>query len=319
MDNKLISVIIPVYNTEKYLDRCVKSVAEQTYKNLEIILVNDGSSDNSPAICDEWAKKDSRIKVVHKQNGGVSSARNAGLDISTGEYIQFVDSDDYLEENFCKNIMSEYSSDVDLVVSGFSIIDDYGTKKTTKVEENIEIQILKSPSIFMKYLYNGYNDMPVNKVYKRNLITKGFLNGVPLGEDRIFNLDYLSNVKNRVILASEAGYVYEFNQGSACHKERDNFYEILKISVDSLKNFLIKQFGDFGCPEFYKLIGDTFVDIIKRNSKSNIKEVYKKIQNDENYKIYIKNYKPQTIKEKVKHTLFKLKMFSLIRMILRFR
>ena len=319
MDNKLISVIIPVYNTEKYLNRCVKSVSDQTYKNLEIILVDDGSSDNSPIICDEWAKKDKRIKVVHKQNGGVSSARNEGLKISTGDYIQFVDSDDYLEENFCKNIMDAYLPDVDLVVTGYTIINDAGEKKTTKVEENKEIEILQNSSDFMKYLYNGYNDMPVNKIYKRELIIKNFLKGMPLGEDRIFNLDYLSNVKNKIILVSEAGYVYEFNQGSACHKERDNFYEILKISLNALKEFLIKQFGGCDCHEFYKLIGDTFVDIIKRNSKSNIKEVYKKIKNDENYKLYVKNYNPLTLKEKVKYALFKLKMFALVRFIVRLK
>lgn len=92
-----ISVIVPVYNAEKYLDRCVESIVAQTYKNLEIILVDDGSTDNSPAICDAWAKKDSRIRVIHKKNGGVSSARNAGLDACTGDYIGFADADDWME------------------------------------------------------------------------------------------------------------------------------------------------------------------------------------------------------------------------------
>ena len=95
----MISVIVPVYNVEKYLDNCVESIVNQTYKDLEIILVDDGSPDNCPAMCDEWAKKDSRIRVIHKENGGVSSARNIGLDNVTGEYIGFVDSDDYLESN----------------------------------------------------------------------------------------------------------------------------------------------------------------------------------------------------------------------------
>ena len=96
----LISVIVPVYNVEKYLDKCIQSIVDQTYTNLEIILVDDGSPDNSGAICDEWAEKDNRIKVIHKANGGLSDARNAGLDIATGEYIAFVDSDDYIELDF---------------------------------------------------------------------------------------------------------------------------------------------------------------------------------------------------------------------------
>lgn len=96
MDKPLISVIIPVYNVEEYLDECIQSIVNQTYQNLEIILIDDGSTDNSPQMCDAWKAQDSRIKVIHKTNGGVSATRNAGLDIATGEYIGFVDSDDYI-------------------------------------------------------------------------------------------------------------------------------------------------------------------------------------------------------------------------------
>ena len=99
MDEPLISVIVPIYNVEKYLNRCIESIVNQTYKTLEIILVDDGSPDNCPQICDEWKEKDNRIKVIHKKNGGLSDARNAGLDIAQGEYIAFVDGDDFLEEN----------------------------------------------------------------------------------------------------------------------------------------------------------------------------------------------------------------------------
>ena len=95
----LISIIIPVYNVEKYLERCVKSVINQTYKNLEIILVDDGAKDNSGKMCDELSKLDSRIKVIHKENGGLSDARNFGLKIATGDYIGFVDSDDYIADD----------------------------------------------------------------------------------------------------------------------------------------------------------------------------------------------------------------------------
>ena len=96
----LVSVIVPIYNSGKYLDKCIDSIVNQTYKNLEIILVDDGSTDNAPEICDEWAKKDERIKVIHQENGGVSKARNVGLDNVTGEYISFVDSDDYVVRNY---------------------------------------------------------------------------------------------------------------------------------------------------------------------------------------------------------------------------
>ena len=95
--NPLISVIVPIYNVEKYLARCVDSIVNQTYKNLEIILVDDGSPDRCPQMCDDYAEKDSRIKVVHKKNGGLSDARNAGMAVATGEYISFIDSDDWID------------------------------------------------------------------------------------------------------------------------------------------------------------------------------------------------------------------------------
>ena len=103
--NQLISVIVPVYKVEQYLDRCVQSVVNQTYKNLEIILVDDGSPDNCPAMCDAWAEKDSRIRVNHKENGGVSSARNTGLDTATGDYITFVEADDWIESDMLEFLL----------------------------------------------------------------------------------------------------------------------------------------------------------------------------------------------------------------------
>ncbi len=113
--NPLISVIVPVYNVEKYLDRCVESIVTQTYKNLEIILVDDGSRDNSGIICDNWAKKDSRIKVYHKQNSGAGDTRNYGVEKAIGKYIAFVDSDDVIAENYFEvlyNNLLQNSADI---------------------------------------------------------------------------------------------------------------------------------------------------------------------------------------------------------------
>lgn len=106
MENEpLISIVVPVYNVESYLVNCVSSIIEQTYKNLEIILVDDGSTDKSKKICDDLAKKDKRIKVIHKDNGGLSSARNAGIDVAKGEYIGFVDSDDKINKNMYRILL----------------------------------------------------------------------------------------------------------------------------------------------------------------------------------------------------------------------
>ena len=95
--NDLISIVVPVYNVENYLDKCIETIVKQTYKNIEIILVDDGSKDNSGSKCDEWKNKDKRIKVIHKVNGGLSSARNAGIEVAAGKYINFIDSDDYID------------------------------------------------------------------------------------------------------------------------------------------------------------------------------------------------------------------------------
>lgn len=109
MNDHLVSIIVPVYKVEDYLDVCIESIINQTYKNLEIILVDDGSPDNCPQMCDDWAKRDSRIRVIHKQNRGASAARNAGLDIARGEYIGFVDSDDYIEPNMYEILIDALS------------------------------------------------------------------------------------------------------------------------------------------------------------------------------------------------------------------
>ena len=126
MYSPLISVIVPVYKTESYLEKCVRSIVNQTYTNLEIILVDDGSPDNCPAMCDEWAKKDSRIKVIHQEYGGLSNARNHGIACARGEYISFVDSDDWIEHDMYEklyNVMVKYQ--VPLVIGGrYDVFED---------------------------------------------------------------------------------------------------------------------------------------------------------------------------------------------------
>lgn len=118
--NDLISIIVPVYNVEKYLNKCIDSIINQTYKNIEIILVDDGSTDNSGKICDEYLLRDSRIKVIHKNNGGLSSARNEGINISSGEYIGFVDSDDWVEPNMYEEMYKKILySNADIVDCGY--------------------------------------------------------------------------------------------------------------------------------------------------------------------------------------------------------
>lgn len=137
-----ISVIVPVYNVEQYINRCVKSIVSQSYVNLEIILVDDGSLDNCPGICDEWEKRDDRIRVIHKTNGGLSDARNAGLEKATGEYILFVDSDDYIEKFACQKLYETISiTKTDFVVGVAKNVSQKGIafQKRSNIEENVPL------------------------------------------------------------------------------------------------------------------------------------------------------------------------------------
>lgn len=178
--NELVSVIIPVYNVEKYLNRCIKSVLGQTYKNLEIILVDDGSTDNSSQICDEYKKIDSRIIVIHKENGGLSDARNAGINKATGKYITFIDSDDSIEKDMIEYLyllMKKYKTKMSLCCHNIIY------EKRNKVISlgNGKEEVLSSEKCIEKMLYHKDVDTSAwAKLYAKNLFDdisypKGFL------------------------------------------------------------------------------------------------------------------------------------------------
>lgn len=146
----LISVIIPVYNVEKYLDRCLKSTVSQSYKNIEIILIDDGSTDNSGKICDEWAKKDERIKVYHQKNGGLSNARNSGISHSSADYICFVDSDDWIDDKYVATLYSGMKSGIDTSIvkhyicfPNHAVSTGHGINKTISSKECIRMLLLQ--------------------------------------------------------------------------------------------------------------------------------------------------------------------------------
>lgn len=171
----LITVIIPVYNVEKYLNRCLESVIKQTYKNLEIICVNDGSTDKSSDILKEYAKKDKRIKIVEKENGGLSSARNAGLEIAKGEFIGFIDSDDWINPTTYEKAISKMAEDIDIVCWGANIVNEMG--------DNTNKAILEAAFQYHKIKLNGkikldanaLEKLPVtswNKLFKKSIIDK---------------------------------------------------------------------------------------------------------------------------------------------------
>lgn len=206
--NPLISVIVPVYKVEKYLDRCVESIVNQTYKNLEIILVDDGSPDNCPAMCDAWAEKDSRIRVIHKENGGVSSARNMGLDIATGDYIGFVDSDDYVSHQMLNAMLQNAIENCSDVVA--NLID----KKDNHASSN-EV-ITKNEAVAELIKGEWFRPCVWAKLYKSSVIgTMRFDEHTAIGEDYYFNYLVFSKIDSLSTIDIEAYYYNIENEGSA--------------------------------------------------------------------------------------------------------
>lgn len=192
-----ISIIVPVYNSEKTLKRCVDSLICQTYSNIEIILVDDGSTDNSSAICKEYEKIDSRIMNITKNNEGVSTARNVGLDRASGEFIMFCDSDDWVVADWCEKMKKQYVSN-NLVMSGYYCINSEG-ECTDKVSCGENTMINKT--LFLETMDLG-GFCPWNKLYESNLIKENkirFPKNITLGEDKLFNWRYLKAITGDII------------------------------------------------------------------------------------------------------------------------
>lgn len=206
-----ISIIVPIYNCQDYIENCVNSLLKQTYQNIEILLIDDGSKDNSYEICKDIAKKDSRIKVFHKENGGVSSARNYGIKVSSGEYISFVDSDDFVQERYCEILLNGIKRDADLSVVGFETTNEVKNITTTHFDNYELLDVNKS----YKYIFreNNFSGFSWNKLYKKliieNIGDKPFNEDIHICEDTLFNSRYLTKCKRIVYNKSHLYFYYK--------------------------------------------------------------------------------------------------------------
>ena len=200
-----ISVIVPVYKTEKYLNRCVNSLLNQTYTNLEIILVDDGSPDKCPEICDEYSKKDSRIKVIHKKNGGVSSARNAALCVAKGQYITFVDSDDFIAEEFVSSLYKALLEEkADISVCGMKMLCENDTVNCFK-----DKKVYRGKTAIFAYVSDEIRPEPWGKLITRTLFDGLIFNeSIDYGEDLLLNY-YLFSKAKCVVNIDKCLYNYE--------------------------------------------------------------------------------------------------------------
>lgn len=237
MKQELVSIIIPVYKVEKYLARCLESVLNQDYHNLEIILVDDGSPDNSPAICDEYAQKDNRVKVIHKCNGGQSSARNAGMEIATGEYVNFLDSDDWIEPDtisYALSVIRKYN--VDAV--------QYECLQVTSISEHAhsikeKVDVLQGDIILEDYmktvLQTGSYSIICCFVKKKNIENLKFREGKN-SEDLDFKFNLLSRCKS-IAISNQIKYYYYQSPTSTSNgglrKGDYDLFEAADILVDA--------------------------------------------------------------------------------------
>lgn len=230
--NPKISIIVPVYNVEQYLPRCIDSILNQSFVDFELLLIDDGSKDKSGAICDEYADKDDRIRVFHKENGGVSSARNIGLENARGEWLSFIDGDDEITEGYF-NIRQEHEG-VDVIIKSYSVVNADGRVTC----HNNELSILTGKDKIFRYYVQKRNNALWDKIIKRKTVgTKRFNTNVSIGEDFLFFLSVLPNVKS-IAFDDTGSYRYFLRQGSAMQSvDIKRRIEILWQNIDNVKSF----------------------------------------------------------------------------------
>ena len=217
MNQKLVSIIVPVYNVEDYLQHCLGSIYSQTYKNIEVILVDDGSTDRSGAICDEYARTDHRAIVIHKPNGGVSSARNMGLRKASGECICFVDSDDYIHPQYIEVLLHTYTStNADIVICDYAFVKEYPST-FCRIKEPADLNII-SYDLFSNYP-SCKQMIVVAKIYNAKILKNHYFDeNVVYSEDGIFNYSLVYSTENlKIITIPQILYYYYQRTDSATH------------------------------------------------------------------------------------------------------
>lgn len=324
--SELVSVIVPVYRTRRYLTECVHSITNQSYRNIEVILVDDGSPDDSGELCDELALEDNRIKVIHKENGGLSDARNAGMDIATGVYMLFCDSDDWMESNIIEIAVNKSKKfDTQMVIWGYSAdfanADGIITKSNLcKTDKTLE---MNHTIDFSDRAIQGLLGYAWNKLYIRSVINDHelrFEKGISLVEDILFNAKVIEQC-DKIVFLDEIGTHYMqrgiTTLGNAFYP---NYAELILQAIDAKQTI----FEHFGCSQesVKSIISDYAMMAIKvgilsitKNQILSKQEKAKRIKTisiDDSMKELLRIAKPQTLKEKVLLTALKLKAFMLI-------
>lgn len=275
MESNKISVIVPVFNAEKYLDDTLGDLISQTYKELEIIIVNDGSRDKSAEIIDKYKKLDNRIKAITLKNSGPSKARNAGLKHATGEYIRFIDADDRIPFDSMEKIVEPFiqNKKIDFVIANYLSKPDKGYFTGSKLK-NMLINKKELAELFLGYMKTFYVGVPWNKLYKRSIINKyniSFKEDVIWCEDFLFNIEYIKKIEQAYLLNVKNG-VYQYcirEEGITCNLKNQE-WDMLH-NIDGIRYQVAK---DFWC----QFVEENIFEIQWNNA-----ELYKKILNITKY------------------------------------
>ncbi len=229
--NDLISIIVPVYKVEEYLDKCIESIVNQTYTNLEIILVDDGSPDNCPEICDKWAERDNRIKVIHKSNGGLSDARNAGLSVATGDFIAFVDSDDYIETDMYEKLLDvALRNNTDIVSCKLRMVyenEDYSVAS----EDTGDVIIYSTEEAMSALIDDKIRQVVWNKLYRTEIIKDVNFDVGKYHEDEFWSYKAIGAAK-KIATIDYTGYNYLQRSGSIM----GNSYSLKRLDAVEAKS-----------------------------------------------------------------------------------
>lgn len=298
-----VSIIVPVYNSERYISNCINSILKQTFSDFELLLIDDGSKDNSLDICQAFEEKDSRIRVYHKENGGVSSARNLGLEKAEGEIIMFSDSDDTVSETWCESLTTPLLShqECDLSISSFSVIDSDGSHREINVFSNITG--FKERSAFWDIKQSQMTATIWNKAFRKSIISSHnlyFNENISHCEDFVFLMQYICVMKGAFYLFDTVTYYYYYRNNSLTHHYVPNLWKYQKLSIESLNKALLccdcgyvfesREYADTLLAAFNRCFSNIMAKENLTSAQNKILAI-KEITNYPEYRVVVKNNK----------------------------